>query len=251
MSETEQPNKGNFAGFPSYEGSRYNYDDARNTLKEAMDELRKKKKLITDLGMNPNSGRDKITGKHEIVVWDFLSMGKAHEDKETDKDSIHLTLGINDRNVEATITIPDNINLYQETKIKDLRIDGFTKCCKEILDNMKPILNENSGAQPILRGLQRRYYPNRNSYPTMDTIIETDLRTAFKRNLGNEYPRYQDQWLRNIYTVFHNKNSDTNYQMQIGMYFSYEKCRKIQNPDALKFIIASWLACKPLIDACK
>ncbi len=249
MSEKEQPNKSNFTGFPSYENS-YDYDSAKTALVNAMDELRTNKTLMNDLGMNSDSGRGMITGKSETVVWDYLSMGYIEKGIDP-KTHLHLTLGINDKNVEATITIPDNINKYQEDKIKKLGMPDFKNCCEKILDNMKPILKENSGAQPILRGLQRRYYPSQGSFPTMDTIIEADIRTAFKRNLGGEYPKNQDQWLRVIYAVFCQKEPDVNYQMQIGMYFSYEKCRKIQNPDALKFIIASWLACKPLIDACK
>ncbi len=250
MFEKEQLDKSNFSGFLSYENG-YDYDSAKTTLVNAMDELRTNKTLMNDLGMNPDSGRGTITGKNEIVVWDFLSMGTAPEDEKSKKDSIHLTLGINNKNVEATITIPNSINTYQKNRIKDLRIEGFTKCCKEILDNMKPILKENLDAQPILRGLQRRYYPSQGSFPTMDTIIEADIRTAFKRNLGGEYPRYQAQWLRTIYAVFCKKEPDVNYQIQIGMYFSYEKCPNLQKENALDLIIASWLACKPLIDACK
>ncbi len=251
MSEKEQRNKRNFVGFPSYEGSKYNYDDASNTLKKAMDELRTNKTLMNDLGMNPDSGRGMITGKNEIVVWDFLSMGTAPEDEKGNKDSIHLTLGINNKNIEATITIPNSINTYQKDKIKKLGMAGFKNCCEKILERMKPILEENSRAQPILRGLQRRYLDGQKAYPTMDTIIEADLRTAFKRNLGGEYPRYQEQWLRVIYAVFFQKEPDTNYQMQIGMYFSYKKCPNLQKENALDLIIASWLACKPLINACK
>ncbi len=240
-----------FTGFYPYYDDIYNHDLAKNTLKKAMGKLRTNKELMRDLCVNPKSGRDKITGKNEIVVWDFLSMGKANKDEKTNKDSIHLTLGINDKNVEATITIPNSINTYQKNKIKDLRIDGFTKCCKEILEKMEKILDKNSGAQPILRGLQRRYYPSQSSYPTMDTIIEADLRTAFPHRKGKEFPKHQDQWLETIYDVFCNKHSHTNYQIQVGIYFSYKKCKKIKTPDAIDFIADTWLACKPLIDACK
>ncbi len=244
MFEKEQPDNGNFAGFPSYDGSRYKYNDAKNTLKEALLELRTNEQLVTQLKMNPNTkGRKHITGKKETVVWDFLSM-----DNEGEKKALHLTLGINNKNVEATITIPRSINKYQEDIIKELGEDGFIELCKKILERMQPILNENSRAQPILRGLQRRYPDGQKAYPTMDTIIEADLRTAFENDADI---KKQTQWLEVIYDVFCNQHRDTNYQVQIGIYFSYKKCPNLQKENATDLIVKSWLACKPLIDACK
>ena len=57
MFENEQLNNGKittFTGFPSYEDG-YNYLVAKNTLRKALDELRKDKRLVKCLDMNPES----------------------------------------------------------------------------------------------------------------------------------------------------------------------------------------------------
>ena len=243
MSEKEQLDNGNFAGFPSYENS-YDYDLARITLDNAMNELRNNPHLIEQLGVNSNNtGRGIITGHEGDGVWDYLSMDHTGEEDFT-KD-LHLTLWINETAVEASITIPHNLATDKKNKIKELEINNFKRDCQTILNNMTDILRDNPQAQPILRGIQR-HYPSRRAQPIIDTLIETDLRTAFEN--GN-VQKYQPQWLPTVYDVFCNKES--NYQMQIGMSFSYTRCPNIKGENALDLIIASWLACKPLIDACK
>ncbi len=245
MFENEQLNNGKittFTGFPSYEDG-YNYLVAKNTLRKALDELRKDTRLVKCLDMNPEGkSRGGITGKDVTVVWDFLPMG---EDDKNFTESLHLTLGINQTAVEPMITIPHGLTTNKKDKIKELDIDGFIECCKKILENMQPILAENPHAQPILRGFQR-HYPSQRSTPIMDTLIKTDLRTAFE---SNGKVKYQPQWLDVIYDVFCNKKS--NYQMQVGMFFSYEKCPNLKDPKALDLIARSWLACEPLISLCK
>ena len=150
MFENEQLNNGKittFTGFPSYEDG-YSYLVAKNTLRKALDELRKDTRLVKCLGMNPEGkSRGGITGKDVTVVWDFLPMG---EDDKNFTESLHLTLGINETAVEPMITIPHGLTTDKKDKIKDLGIDGFTKRCEEILENMQPILAENPHAQPII-----------------------------------------------------------------------------------------------------
>ena len=243
-----------FTGFDPYYDNVFNYDLAKNTMRKAMDELRENTYLIDDLDMAPNSGRGVITSKDKTVVWDFLAMGEVKKGEETRKDSIHLTLGISDKNVEATITIPDDMNTYQRDKIRNRgeglnEEDGkanFIELCEKIFEKMKPILKENSGAKPILRGLQR-HSPRQGSYELiLDTIIEADLRTVFE---NNQRIKHQPQWLDVIYDVFCNKKS--NYQVQIGMYFPYNEDTKIKAPNATNLVAGAWLACEPLISLCK
>ena len=245
MFENEQLSNGKittFTGFPSYEDG-YNYLVAKNTLRKALDELRKDKRLMNCLGMNPKApGRGAIKGKDDTRVWDFLPMG-THDKNFT--ESLHLTLGINQTAVEPMITIPHGLSTNKKNKIKNLGIDGFTECCKEILASMEEVLNECPDAQPMLRGFQR-HYPSQSAKPIVDTLIEVDLRTAFE---SNGKVKYQPQWLEVIYDVFCNKKS--NYQMQVGMFFSYENCPNLKDPKALDLIARSWLACEPLISLCK
>ena len=232
-----------FTGFPSYEDG-YNYLVAKNTIRKAMDGLREDRRLVEQVYMNPAiTGRGAITGHEGDGVWDYLSMDRTEEEDFT--KNLHLTLWINETAVEASITIPHNLATDKKNKIKELEIEYFRRRCQTILNNMTDILRDNPQAQPILRGIQR-HYPSRRAQPIIDTLIETDLRTAFEN--GN-VQKYQPQWLPAIYDVFCNKES--NYQMQIGMSFSYARCPNIKNADALDLIARSWIACKPLVDLCR
>ncbi len=251
-----------FTSFYPYYDNIYSYDLAKNNLGKAMDELRQKRNLVQELKMKREiPGRKSITGKDTTRVWDFLAVNAIANNKNF-TNYLHLTLGINETEVEASITIPDKIITYQKNKIKNRGrdLDGakrdeklgkekFIELCETILSNMADILTENPNAQPILRGIQRRYYPSQRSYPTTDTIIEADLRTAFSHYNGRQYPKYQLQWLEVIYGVFCKKKS--NYQMQIGIKFPYEKCPNIKNANALDLIARSWIACKPLVELCQ
>ena len=264
MFENGQLNNGKittFTGFPSYEDG-YSYLVAKSTLKKAMDTLHKETKLIEQLDVNPkkNSKRP-IKGTKGKGVWDTLALGDMKSGKNVTKSLLHLTLGINETSVEPMLTIPHNLITYQKNKIKNrgIGLDGakldenlgkekFIELCQTILNNMKDILKDNPHAQPILRGFQRRYPHLGSDDPAIDTLIEADLRTAFE---SNGKVKYQPQWLEVIYDVFCKKKQTTNYQMQIGIRFSYKKCPNLQKENALDLIVKSWLACKPLIDTCK
>ncbi len=240
-----------FTGFDPYYDKIYNQDLAKNTIRKAMEKLLASSCLIEQLDMNPqNSRRKNLKTQKGKSVWDYLSL--SDESIKDPLNALHLTLGINDKNIEAYITIPDKIIGYQKKKIKNRgkglnEEDGkanFIEICEKILEKMKPILKENSDANPIIRGLQRHSVPR--PVETLDAEIVADLRTAFENDANI---KKQTQWLEVIYDVFCNKKS--NYQVQIGINFSYKKCKQMQTPDATDLIIASWLACKPLINACK
>ena len=232
-----------FTGFYPYYDNVFNYDLAKNTMRKAMEKLLASSGLIEQLGMNPkNSNRKNLKTQEGKSVWDYLSLTDKNINDPT--DALHLTLGINETEVEAYITISDKIIDSQKDKIKDLDKEGFIKLCEKILENMKPILKKNSGAKPIIRGLHRHWVPR--PVETLDAEIMADLRTAFENDANI---KKQPQWLEVIYDVFCNKKS--NYQVQIGINFPYGEDGNIKNADATDLIVKSWLACKPLIDACK
>jgi hypothetical protein len=98
---------------------------------------------------------------------------------------------------------------------------------------------------PVFRGVQRRYRTQR-SIPSIDARIEFDLRTAFSSSGG---PKFQPHWLAAAYGAFVNKNS--NYQMQFGVVFPYEKSVEIKTSRAIDLIAEAWIGCKPVIDLAK
>jgi hypothetical protein len=79
--------------------------------------------------------------------------------------------------------------------------------------------------------------------PISDGIIDFDLRTA----LSDGPPKYQPIWLTAAYGAFIDK-AGSNYQMQMGVQFRYERCPELQQPRAIDMIATGWLACRPLVD---
>jgi len=64
---------------------------------------------------------------------------------------------------------------------------------------------------------------------------------------GSGAPKTQPLWLQAAYKAFINK-AGSNYQIQIGVLFPYERCPDLQDPSSIDMIAAAWLACKPLVD---
>jgi hypothetical protein len=54
-------------------------------------------------------------------------------------------------------------------------------------------------------------------------------------------------WLSAAYGSFVNKES-SNYQIQIGVMFHYDRCPELRQAKAIDLIASTWLACKPLVD---
>jgi hypothetical protein len=98
------------------------------------------------------------------------------------------------------------------------------------------------GVTPWFRGVQRRW-PSRSSPPYLDAIIAFDLRTAAEASEG---PKPQLRSLEAGYGSFIDKRS--NYEMQLGARFQYDRCPKLRHPDATDLIARAWLACEPLVD---
>jgi len=60
-------------------------------------------------------------------------------------------------------------------------------------------------------------------------------------------PKTQPRWLSAAYGSFVNKES-SNYQIQIGVMFHYDRCPELRQAKAIDLIASAWLACKPLVD---
>jgi hypothetical protein len=119
----------------------------------------------------------------------------------------------------------------------------FRSLTEDIVKNLSPLLRDHKGATPWFRGVQRRW-PNRRETPFVDANIGFDLRTAFQ---SSGPPKAQLRWLSAGYGSLVNKES-SNYEIQIGVVFCYERCPELREADAIDLIAQSWIACKPLID---
>jgi hypothetical protein len=232
-----------FSGFPFERDHPFTYLEGKRVLGLALDELRGRRDLRDQLGMNPkSSGRPAITGRREDAVWDFLSLTASAKAENFTKYP-HLTLGILSHAVEAMVTVPNAVNNAMRRNLVDLGEDGFEALAKDIVTNLKPLLRKYKGAAPWFRGVQRRY-PSQRAKPYVDARIDFDLRTAVS---SGGPPKPQPLWLSAAYGSFVNKKS-TNYQIQMGVIFPYDRCPELRQPNALDLIASAWLACKPLVD---
>jgi hypothetical protein len=232
-----------FSGFDFGHNNPFTYTDGKRVLKLAIDELRNRQDLVKNLGMNPCSlGRGAITGRQGNAVWDFLSIGSNTDDGAFTKYP-HLTLAVGVEAVEAMVTVPNAVNSTMRRKVVKLEEKGFQLLAEQVLYNLKPLLRRESGACPWFRGVQRRY-PSQRATPLIDAKIEFDLRTSV---LTGGPPKNQPRWLSAAYGSFVKKEG-SNYQIQMGVVFRYEHCKKLRSADATDLLADAWLACKPLID---
>jgi hypothetical protein len=154
----------------------------------------------------------------------------------------HLTLGIVAGAVEAMVTVPNSVNSAMRRNLINLGEQGFEALTLAILRNMKPLLSSHKGATPWFRGVQRRY-PSQRATPFVDARIDFDLRTVSSAGP----PKAQPRWLSAAYGSFVDKMA-TNYQIQMGVIFRYERCPELRQEDAISLVASSWLSCKPLVD---
>ena len=232
-----------FSGFPFGKDHPFTYLEGKRVLELSLGELRTRRDLKTHLGMNQKApGRPAITGRQGDAVWDFLSLSSSAKEENFTKYP-HLTLGIVSQAVEAMVTVPNAVNNVMRRNLKQLGEEGFQELAREVLNNLKPLLRVHKGATPWFRGVQRRY-PSQKATPFIDARIDFDLRTAVS---SGGPPKTQPRWLSAAYGSFVNKEH-SNYQIQMGVLFRYERCPELRHADAIDLIAEAWLACKPLVD---
>jgi hypothetical protein len=232
-----------FSGFPFGRDHPYTYLEGKRLLGLALGELRARRDLRQRLGMNPKDpGRPAITGSRDEGVWNFLSLSSA-SDAAKHTHYPHLTLSIGAWGVGAMVTVPNAVNSRMRQHIKALGQDGFHTLVKQIVRNMKPLLREYPGVAPWFGGLQRRW-PSLKAIPYVDATIGFDLRTA---GTASEGPKPQLRWLEAGYGSFINKQG-SNYEIQLGAIFRYERCPELRHPNATDLIARAWLACGPLVN---
>ena len=117
--------------------------------------------------MDPSlPGRKAITGRSDGRVWDYLQVGEAkHATLHT--SHLHLTLGVHRRLVDAMVTIPHSLDRGARRRLVELGSDGFLDMLRQVLENMKLVLDDEPLAAPTLRIVQRRY-PTQRAAPFVD-----------------------------------------------------------------------------------
>lgn len=233
-----------FSGIPFSNDNPYNYSEAKRLIKLVMGELRVRKDLKTQLGMNPHGiGRGAITGKDGAGVWDFLRL-KTSNNKEAFTKYPHLTLALERDRILTIITVPHGIKTAFRRNVVDLGFEGFSELMADVNNNLYKVLIKTEGAAPWVIVVQRRY-PTQRSAAIMDARIEYDLRTAFPTK-GKQTVKVQQEWLKATYEALSRKRS--NLQVAVGAIFPYRTCKMTSNKNIIDSIASTWIACKPLVD---
>ena len=223
----------------------YSYPEAKRLLKLLLGELKTHKKLIKEMGIDSHStGRGAITGQKGYAVWDFINIIEAHG-VQAFTQYPHVTIGIRNTNVGASITIPHGVKREIFNNIFKNDISSFSKLLLNTLHNLKPVIHIEPGAKPFIRIVQRRYKNQRDNNPNVDAELEFDLRTAFKTG-GKNHVKQQQQWLNAAFDVMRNKKS--NLQIQVGVNFSYDTCKTMKDSRAINLFAESIIALKPFLD---
>jgi hypothetical protein len=231
-----------FTGIPFNSKSPFDYFEAKRLLKLARQELVSRADLRNELQVDSKSiGRGAITGTTGTSVWDFIALNDTGRDVGFTRHP-HLTLGISSTHVSAMVTVPNNVNSFMRKRIKQLEQKGFEDLIRKVVENLGPIVSQSSGAAPMFVGVQRRY-PSQRAVPYTDAGLNFDLRTV----TGDGLPKHQPIWFQAAFDAFQNPRG-ANYQIQLGVFFPYEKCPIAATPEIIEHIAQSWIACKPLLD---
>ncbi len=242
-----------FSGVPFGFEYPYDYKEAKRILKLAMVDLRSRRSLKRNLPIAyAEAGRGKITGKRGYQVWDYIPLGNGRSPGTFTK-APHLTLGIGQKYVRASITLPNGMATAFRQQFRAFGFDGFRKVLKAYLREWSRRFRSTPGACPEISVYQRRFRGrSQASLDYIDGRLLFDLRTAFrgwrKGSSGEPAIKSQPEWLRAAYDAFCNKKSKSNLQMSIGTVFYYEHCDAVRRKGLLDRIEGAWLVNKIVTD---
>lgn len=235
-----------FSGIPFNETNTWNYVEAKRLLKLAMEELRTRKKLETQLNVNfEDRGRKAITGKERTDVWDYLPIRHSKTNQKFTAYP-HLTLGIDAARAQAIVIVPNGISPALRRSIIGLGPDGYKMIIGHVYAGLARILRKDEGAVPCITMAQRRY-SSRSATPIIDATLEFDLRTFFGDKSRHKPVGLQTQWLDATFDSLKNRHS--NLQLAIGMAFHYSRSCSVSSHVLLDRVVDAWIACKPLLKA--
>jgi hypothetical protein len=231
-----------FSGIHFDENNPYNYGEAKRLIRLVMDELRQHSELQELIDPRP-LGRKAITGKREVVVWDYIRL-RGLDSRASHTSHPHFTIVINHEEVRAFLNLPNSMEGRFRRRIIDLGEEGFFELMSQVNKNLVKITRSVAGAYPFANMIQRRFASQR-AKATVDGRMIFDLRTAFPAG-KTQRVKVQNQWLKALYSLIIEKRS--NMEWAVGMSFPYEKCVKTRSPKIIDALADSWIACKPLLE---
>jgi hypothetical protein len=178
-------------------------------------------------------------------VWNFIPLATSQGEKLFTADP-HLTLSISRERAYAHVTIPNGLKAELRSNLRMLGEDGLRSLVNTVTRRLLQAIRQDAGAAPWVEVAQRRY-PTQREDPIHDASLSFDPRTAARHRAGAGAPKPQAEWLDATVHAFLNRQS--NLQFAIGAAFPYARSGYVSTGALLDLIEASWLACRPLIDA--
>jgi hypothetical protein len=239
-----------FAGIPFNAEHPYAYLQAKRILGLFRNRLAKRPDLKRALDADPaHPGRGAIKGTYDSAVWDFVALRELKGNALFTKHP-HLTVGIRNDQLDAMVTFPNGMRSSLRTHLLGNQYQSFADLVKDTTKRITHSLRDFKGAEPQVVVVQRRY-PSMSARPIYGAEMHFDPRTAFKivgkRTRGAIH--HQPEWLGAAYTALRNRHS--NLQLQIGAIFPYQKCPAVQRASIEEAVAATWIACKPMIEAAR
>lgn len=239
-----------FTGIHFDENNPYSYGEAKRLIRLIMDQLRVHSEL-SGLIDPKSKGRKAITGKGEVVVWDYIRLRGLNRTANHTAHP-HFTIVINHEEVRAFLNVPNSMEARFRRPIVEMGEKAFFDVISQVNEKMQAITRDVAGAYPFANMIQRRFSSQR-AKATVDGRMHFDLRTSFpekgvKKVSKGKAPsiKVQNQWLQALYSLIVEKHS--NLEWAVGMAFPYEKCDKTRVSQILDALADSWVACKPILD---
>ena len=235
-----------FAGIPFGPDNPYTYPQAKRVLGLLRSELLADSRLQRVLKADPNSkGRGAITGSGDKRIWDYIGL-HASRGAQVFTQLPHLTIGVHDDHLEATVTIPNGIRSRLRSKMLGAHYEDFERLIDGVTRALVRALQPFPGAVPNVTVVQRRYQTQR-SQPTVDCMLHFDPRTALAAAAIRGRVKEQPHWLRVTYEVLKARRS--NLQFQVGAEFPYATCPAVHESRIARAVADTWIACAPIIEA--
>ncbi len=232
-----------FDGFKFTDAEPYTYAEGKRLIRLVGDELRKRKKLVKELGVDVKQpGRTAITRGENGGVWDFLPLEISEGKPFT--AAVHPTLVIRPERISIALTIPNAMRGVRKT-LQNSDTESLGRMLSQVEKNLRPVLKQVNTAKPMIY-LDQRHYKSRSSNPERDGHIIVDLRTVLNTAKGRI--KHQPGWLECIFDLLVNKK--TNMQWGIQLHCPHSE-KVMQSAKAIDIMVDAWVAMKPLMDFVK
>lgn len=232
-----------FSGIPFSEDEPYTYLQAKRVLGLLRGELIGHKALQKQLRIDPeNPGRGAITGTKSRRVWDFIGF-LAAQGEQGFTSYPHLTIGVHDDRLEATLTFPNGMPVARRRAMLGDSFDDFEARVADVTRDIVKATRPAPGANPLATVVQR-HYSSQRAEPVYDAILRFDPRTALDAGRQSGV-KPQPQWLRAAFDALDQRRS--NLQLQMGAEFVYARCEAVRSEQVAEVVAQVWLACAPML----